>query len=138
MRAADLTIARWSTLAWALVATTGALFVDQLGTVVKAMGIINGFFVGPLLGAFLLGLLTKRANSFGAFAGMIAGTALTAVVARMPVAWLPAALQPPSIFPIAWLWYGPVGCVLTLIVGYALSLMRPAPRVEQIAELTYS
>jgi|tagenome__1003787_1003787.scaffolds.fasta_scaffold20925038_2 SSS family transporter len=134
----DLTIARWSTLAWALVATTGALFVDRLGTVVKAMGVINGFFVGPLLSVFLLGFLTKRANNFGAFTGMIVGTALTAVVARMPVPWLPAALQPPSVFPISWLWYGPVGCVLTLVVAYALSLMRPAPQPAAIAELTYS
>ena len=94
LRAADLTIARWSTLAWALVATAGALLVDPLGTVVKAMGIINGFCVGPLLSAFLLGLLTKRANSFGAFAGMIAGTALRAVV-RACRGLAPAALQPP-------------------------------------------
>src|SRR5262249_13792068 len=97
LRSGDLATARWLTLGWALVATVGALFVNQLGTVVKAMGIINGFFVGPLLSVFLLGFLTKRANSFGAFAGMIAGTALTAVVARVS--------------PISWLWYGPVGCV---------------------------
>src|SRR5437870_3309194 len=32
--ARDLTIARWSTLAWALVATIGAMFVDHLGPVV--------------------------------------------------------------------------------------------------------
>src|SRR5262249_53519317 len=43
MRTADLATARWLTLAWAVVATVGALFVNQLGTVVKAMGIINGF-----------------------------------------------------------------------------------------------
>jgi sodium-coupled monocarboxylate transporter 8/12 len=134
----DLAIARWLTLAWAVVATVGALFVNQLGTVVKAMGVINGFFVGPLLSVFLLGFLTRRANSFGAFGGMIIGTALTAVVASMPVAWLPSALQPSSVFPISWLWYGPAGCLLTLIVGYGLSLVRPAPRVEAIAELTYS
>src|SRR5437667_8201872 len=42
----DLSVARWSTLAWAVAATVGAMFVDQLGTVVKAMGVINGFFVG--------------------------------------------------------------------------------------------
>ena len=137
MGTADLATARWLTLGWAVAATVGALFVNQLGTVVKAMGIINGFFVGPLLSVFLLGFLTKRANSFGAFAGMIVGTALTALVARMPVTWLPAALQPAAVFPIAWLWYGPVGCVLTLIIGYGLSLVQPAPRVERIAELTY-
>ena len=132
----ELTVARWTTLGWALVATGGAMFVDQLGPVVKAMGIINGFFVGPLLSAFLLGFLTKRANSFGVFGGMLVGTALTAVVARMPVAWLPSALQPASVFPIAWLWYGPAGCVFTLLAGYALSLLRPAPQLERIAPLT--
>lgn len=132
----EVGVARWTTLGWALVATAGALFVDRLGPVVKAMGIINGFFVGPLLSAFLLGFLTKRANSFGAFGGMLVGTALTAVVAQMPVTWLPAALQPESVFPIAWLWYGPVGCVFTLIIGYLLSLARPAPRPEAIAPLT--
>lgn len=132
----DLSVARWLTLLWALVSTTGAMFVDQFGTVVKAMGIINGFFVGPLLSVFLLGFLTRRANSFGAFGGMIVGTALTAVVASMPVTWLPAALQPSSVFPISWLWYGPVGCLFTLIVAYLLSLAWPAPRFDAIARLT--
>jgi SSS family transporter len=132
----ELAVARWTTLGWALVATIGAMFVDQLGPIVKAMGIINGFFVGPLLSVFLLGLLTTRANTFGAFGGALAGTALTAVVARMPVAWLPSVLQPASVFPISWLWYGPAGCVFTLLVGYALSLARPAPRLETIAPLT--
>src|SRR5262249_54339977 len=132
----EIAIARWTTLGWALVATAGALFVDRFGPVVKAMGIINGFFVGPLLSAFLLGFLTKRANSFGAFGGMLVGTALTAVVAQMPVTWLPPALQPESVFPIAWLWYGPVGCVLTLAIGYAMSFARPAPPLEAIAPLT--
>jgi len=132
----DLRVARWSTLAWALVSTIGAMFVDELGTIVKAMGIINGFFVGPLLSVFLLGFLTTRANSFGAFAGALVGTAMTAVVARMPVPWLPSALQPASVFPISWLWYGPAGCLFTLVVGYVLSLARPAPRLDQIARLT--
>ncbi len=136
--ASDLSLARWSTLGWALVATVGAMFVDQLGTIVKAMGIINGFFVGPLLSVFLLGFLTTRANSFGAFGGAIAGTALTAVVARMPVPWLPGVLQPSAIFPISWLWYGPAGCLFTLLIGYGLSLARPAPQPDKIASLTFA
>jgi SSS family transporter len=133
----DLRVARWSTLGWAVVATIGAMFVDHLGPIVKAMGVINGFFVGPLLSVFLLGFLTTRANSFGAFAGMIAGTALSAVVASMPVRWLPAAIQPSSIFPISWLWYGPVGCLFTLVAAYVLSLVRPAPDRDSIVLLTF-
>lgn len=133
---ADISTARWLTLGWALLATAGAMFVDQLGPVIKAMGTINGFFVGPLLSVFLLGFLTTRANSFGAFGGAIIGTALTAVVAAMPVYWLPGVLQPSSIFPISWLWYGPAGCAFTLIVGYVLSLMRPAPDSRIVVPLT--
>ena len=87
----DISIARWCTLGWAVLSTIAAMFVDHLGTIIKAMGTINGFFVGPLLAVFLLGFLTTRANSFGAFGGAIAGTALTAVVATMPVSWLPGA-----------------------------------------------
>jgi SSS family solute:Na+ symporter len=112
------------------------MFVDQLGTIIKAMGIINGFFVGPLLSVFLLGFLTTRANSFGAFGGAIAGTAVTAVVATMPVQWLPSVLQPSSVFPISWLWYGPVGCLFTMVIGYLLSLARPAPELQKVASLT--
>jgi len=138
MKSTDLSVARWSTVGWAFVATVGALFVDHLGPVVKAMGSINNFFVGPLLSVFLLGFLTKRANNFGAFTGMLIGAALTAIVAAMPLAWLPQSMQPASVFPISWLWYGPVGCVLTLILGYTLSLARPAPQMEKVAELTYS
>jgi len=136
MLKSNISFARWCTLAWALVSTIGAMFVDQLGTIVKAMGIINGFFVGPLLSVFLLGFLTTRANSFGAFGGAIAGTAVTAVVAAMPVNWLPSVLQPSSIFPISWLWYGPVGCLFTMLIGYLLSLARPAPELQRIAHLT--
>ncbi|MBI3403235.1 MAG: sodium/solute symporter [Acidobacteria bacterium] len=134
--AGDISIARWCTLGWAIFSTIGAMFVDHLGTIIKAMGTINGFFVGPLLSVFLLGFLTTRANSFGAFGGAIAGTALTAVVAAMPVSWLPAVLQPSSVFPISWLWYGPAGCLFTLIVGYLLSLTRPAPAPHEITSLT--
>ncbi len=137
-RSSDLAVARWSTLAWALVATVAAMFVHQLGPIVKAMGSINNFFVGPLLSVFLLGFLTTRANSFGAFAGMLVGTALTAVVASMPLPWLPQWLQPSSVFPISWLWYGPVGCLFTLGAGYVLSLTRPAPPFEELAPLTFA
>jgi SSS family transporter len=136
MRAGDISIARWCTLGWAVLSTMGAMFVDHLGTIIKAMGTINGFFVGPLLSVFLLGFLTTRANSFGAFGGAIAGTALTAVVATMPVSWLPGAVQPASVFPISWLWYGPAGCVFTMFIGYLLSLARPAPEAQTIAPLT--
>lgn len=140
----DLNLARWGTLGWALFSTIGAMFVDRLGTIIKAMGIINGFFVGPLLGVFLLGLLTKRANGFGAFAGAVIGTALTALVAtirnnkyHVPLHWLPIQMQPESIYPISWLWYGVVGCAFTIIIGYGLSLLAPAPKPENIASLTF-
>ncbi len=42
---------------------------------------VASFVMGPLLGLFLLGLLTRRVGQRAAFVGMIAGIAATSAVA---------------------------------------------------------
>jgi hypothetical protein len=45
-------------------------------------------------------------------------------------------IQPWSVFPSSWLWYGPAGCVFTMLIGYLLSLARPAPELPtSVADL---
>jgi SSS family transporter len=118
---ANLKTGRWSTLLWGVGCTLAALMVGRLGGVVEIMGKINSFFSGPLIGMFLLGLLTRRANSFGVLAGAIIGTLST---------WLV------SLTDVSWLWYGPVGCAITWIAGYGLSYLRPALTSEHVVPLT--
>jgi solute:Na+ symporter, SSS family len=94
-----------------------------------------GYFAGGLLGLFLLGMLTRRANGHGAFAGAITGTLVVLMVTE-------------NDFPLPqlydWLWFGPipfiwstaVGLVVTLVVGYVVSLFGQRIPDEQLENTT--
>ncbi len=113
--------ARWFTLAWGVAITFAAMYMNRLGQIVQGTLTVLGFLSGPLLGMFLLGILTRRANTVGVLTGAIIGTAITWAVSRTGVAWL---------------WYGPVGCVATVAVGYPISFLRPALSSDQVNRLT--
>jgi len=64
---------------------------------------------GALLGVFLLGVLTRRANQNGAMIGMLCGFVIELYI------WLGTR--------VPWTWYVAIGTVVTFAVGYAVSLM---------------
>jgi solute:Na+ symporter, SSS family len=74
----------------------------------------------------VLGMLTRRANGHGAFVGAIAGTlvVLMVTVNDFPLPDLYAIL---GFEAIPFIWSTAVGLVVTLVVGYLLSL--PGHRV---------
>lgn len=116
---ADVKTARTITFLWAAFSTVMAFFVGHLGNIVEIFGKISGFFSGPILGIFLLGLLTRRPGSVAAMAAISMGTFLTWLVSTTDVTWL---------------WYSPVGCLSTLITGCVLGVFNPKP--EKPRELT--
>jgi len=63
---------------------------------------------GALLGVFLLGVLTRRANERGAMIGMVVGFAGSLFI------WLKTA--------VPWTWYVALGSGVTFLVGYVVSL----------------
>jgi hypothetical protein len=71
---------------------------------------VLSFAAGPVLGAFLTGVLTTRVGSAAMLWGMVAGTAA--------VGW---AWQ----INVAWTWYALVGAFVTGSVALALSFMLP-------------
>src|SRR5262249_24967598 len=105
--------ARWLSIGWGLSATVAALFVGHLGTIFQIIYTINGFLMGPLVGLFLLGLFTRRTNSQGALLGTFFGFLTTVLVA--------------STSAVNYMWYGPISCLATLVIGYGLSLFWSAP-----------
>jgi Na+/proline symporter len=62
-----------------------------------------------MLGAFLLGVLTKRANQKGVMTGMAVALGVMLYV------WLRT--------PLAWTWYVLTGTIICSSVGYAVSLV---------------
>lgn len=120
--AASVATARAFTIGWGVLISFAAMFMGRLGQIVEGSMKALGFMSGPLLGMFLMGILSRRPNSFGVLAGALIGTAAAAYTARYT--------------SISWLWYGPVGCAATVCVGIPLSLLRPPPRLEQVQRLT--
>ena len=83
---------------------------------------------GALLGVFLLGVLTRKANEGGALVGMACGLALNIYL------WLGANSVARVLGTrIAYTWLVPIGTIVTFSIGYAVSLIitKPVPKFEQ-------
>jgi len=109
-----------------------AVVSRNIGSVFTAGLTIASLVYGPLLGAFLLGILTKRANQTGVMAGMSSSLLLMGLI--WAAANVPAVHQLLPI-SIAWTWYVLIGTVICLSVGYAVSRLAPTTRSIQ-AEVT--
>jgi SSS family transporter len=108
-----LQLARGATIVWALVLFgLAVLALHRVGRVVEVGLQIASIAYGALLGVFLLGVLTKRANQNGAIIGMICGLASELYVCRMT--------------RIAFTWWVLIGTCVTFSVGYALSALTRA------------
>jgi SSS family solute:Na+ symporter len=94
-----------------------------------------GYFAGGLLGLFLLGMLTKRANGHGAFTGAIVGTLVVLMVTENDFQ-LPRLYEWFGFGPIPFIWSTAIGLLVTLVVGYLVSL--PGRRVppERLEDTT--
>ncbi|MHC4668236.1 MAG: sodium:solute symporter family transporter [Planctomycetota bacterium] len=125
----ELAVARLTTGAVGALATLGAIYAAEQGETAILETLVRwlGYFAGPLLGLFLLGLLTRRANEGGALGGV--GVSVGAVLA---VAWLGS--ERPWGFHRLWL--APFGCAVTCLVGWPASLGWPAPGPSRLRGLT--
>ena len=103
-------LSRLATLAWALVLFGLALIaLHKVGRVVEVGLQIASVAYGALLGVFLLGVLTRRANQRGAMAGMACGLAVELYL------WLGTR--------VPWTWWVMVGSTVTFAVGWVLSVI---------------
>jgi sodium-coupled monocarboxylate transporter 8/12 len=118
-----LRMARRLTLGFGVLATGLAMVIGKIGTLIKITGTIMGLFGGPLLGMFLLGVLSRRANAPGALLGAAAGAIAGAAVA------ISAQLG----YEISFLWTGFVSTLVTYVVGRFYSQFFPAPNAQQLA-----
>ncbi len=106
--AGALRLSRVLTLLWAVVmAGFACLFTDTKGQVVLLGLGIAGYTYGALLGAFLLGLLVRRARERDAIIAFLATLVVMTAVVRS--------------YALAFTWYVPLGVIVTLAVGSIVS-----------------
>lgn len=118
-----IAVSRVSTIAWMVVLFALAV-LSRTGVHLVNLGLsIASVAYGSLLGVFLLGVLTRRANEGGSIVGMVFGFALNVFLWLQPHALRFSLLGDTFTFPkIAWTWYVLFGAVFTFIVGYLASL----------------
>lgn len=118
---ASVSLARWVTFGFGLLATFMACFGNYFGNILEtAMTVIN-FFGGALVGLFLLGMLSRKATSTGALAGFVAG-----FLVILPIA---------AFSEVAYMWYSAITAVCTYVVGLLVSIFsktKPQPAQEKL------
>ena len=104
-------LSRIATLFWALLLfALAVLSLHKVGHVVEVGLQIASVAYGALLGVFLLGVLTRRANQRGAILGMLCGFGAELYL------WVWTS--------VPWTWYVAIGTVVTFLVGYVASILR--------------
>ena len=117
-----LAVARLITLGLGLLATFVAIFLGRIGEIWQIAAALMGFWTGPLVGIFLLGFFTRRANTVGVLVGAVTGLICT---------WRFQQAGGNEFL------YALVGLVPSMVVGYLVSVTTPAPDSKQLAGLTY-
>src|SRR5437588_240064 len=104
----QMRLSRLSTLMWALLLfSLAVLSLHKVGRVIEVGLQIASVAYGALLGVFLLGVLTRRANQRGAMVGMLFGFGVELYLWR----WS----------HVPWTWWVMIGTMVTFVVGLATS-----------------
>jgi solute:Na+ symporter, SSS family len=102
-------LSRLATVCWAVVLFGLAVIaLQRVGRVVEVGLQIASVAYGALLGVFLLGVLTRKANQRGAMVGMLFGFSTELYLWRAHVPWT---------------WWVMIGTAVTFGVGYGVSLL---------------
>ena len=114
-------VGRTGTVFWGAMATFCALFANRLGDLALSYNRVSSVLSGPMLGIFLLATMTRRATATGALIGALSGAVVIGIVSGN-TNW-------------SFFYYGPIGVLTTLAVGYGASLAMKAPPDDKVKGL---
>jgi solute:Na+ symporter, SSS family len=113
-----LKLSKWLTAIWGVILIVIAFVARGWGSVFTVGLTIASLVYGTMLGAFLLGVLTKRANQTGVIVGMLTSlTTMTAIKFHTSIAWT---------------WYVLIGTTICFVVGYLVSMVAGGKREEAV------
>src|SRR5271169_1734175 len=128
---------RWSTILGVLISIGTAYLVMQFLSIMDYVQALFSFFVAPLFGTVILGMLWKRATAAGGFWGLLAGTVssvgMWAWVKFDPTALRYVALSPDAkdmaenMYRALWSW---IICVVVTVVVSMIT--KPKPESELV------
>jgi len=136
-----VTMGRWTTILGVLISIGTAYLVMQFLSIMDYVQALFSFFIAPLFGTVLLGMLWKRTSPAGGFWGLLAGTAssvgMWAWVKVDPSALRYVALSPyakdmaENMYRALWSW---LVCVIVTVVVSLLTKPKP---LSELTGLVY-
>jgi SSS family solute:Na+ symporter len=133
---------RWSTVTGMLVSIATAYLVANAASIMDYVQSLFSFFIAPLFGTVVLGMLWKRATKAGGFWGLLVGTAssigmwvytLRGGSAALSRIALSADAKPmaETLYRALWSW------IICVVVTVVVSYMTKPMATEQLAGLVY-
>ncbi len=134
-------VGRWCTILGVILSIATAYFVTQFKSIMDYMQALVSFFIAPLFGTVILGMIWRRATPKAGFWGLLAGTvssiAMYALVKANPAYLAVIALSPDAkdmaenLYRALWSW---IICVLVTVI---VSLFTTPKPVEELTGLVY-
>jgi solute:Na+ symporter, SSS family len=128
---------RWCTMIGLLISIGAAYVVMQFASIMDYVQALFSFFIAPLFGTVILGMMFRRITGAGAFCGLLAGT-VSSVVMFVVVKTNPSTLAiialsshakalAENMYRALWSW---LICVIVTLVVSALTKPNPDQRYE--------
>ncbi|MGA2796491.1 MAG: sodium:solute symporter family protein [Thermoguttaceae bacterium] len=132
---------RWCTIIGVLVSIGTAYLVMQFASIMDYVQALFSFFIAPLFGTVLLGMLWKRASPKGGFCGLLAGT-LSSIAMWLWVKLDPTALayvalsknakpMAENMYRALWSW------IICVVVTVAVSMLTKPKTEAEMNGLVY-
>jgi SSS family transporter len=111
-----LSMSKWITFGWGIFSIVIALYSGKVGNLLVAVNQLGSLFYGAILGIFLCAFYFPRIKGNAPFYGAVLTEAVIFALFKYT--------------EIAFLWFNVIGCVLVIIVAYAISLFQKEPKPE--------
>lgn len=115
-----INLSRIISVFWGILCLFIALFTGKIeGTVIEVINKIGSVFYGPIIGTFVLAIMTKKTHSIGANIGILAGVFFNIFL------WL-------SVPDVFWFWWNAIGFATTFTIGLLASFFIHGSKTQNL------
>jgi SSS family solute:Na+ symporter len=133
---------RWCTMIGLFVSIGAAYLVTRNKSMMDYVQALFGFFIAPLFGTVLLGMLWKRVSRMGGFLGLLAGVLSSVIIftlMKVDPSWVKVFAFSPLAQPLAQaMWQALWACSICVVVTALISLVTPPRPDAELRGLVYS
>jgi SSS family solute:Na+ symporter len=137
-----VSMGRWCTMIGLFISIGTAYLVMQNNSMMDYVQALFGFFIAPLFGTVVLGMLWKRVTRMGGFLGLLAGVLMSVsafTLMKTSSTWVGVFAFSPDAKPLAQaMWQALWACTTCVVVTTVVSLVTAPRPDEELRGLVYS